>query len=119
MAAVAAPKICRERERKGREGRKEREKRRKKTERRKRKEMARRAREKDVGLLRLYRCKTPPENCQKIVKDTKRGGLKKVKKQKGRGDRKGRRKNGDMTDDRLRCENIGSVFYSSIKPYLS
>ena len=35
MAAVAAPKICRERERKGREGTKEREKRRKKRERRK------------------------------------------------------------------------------------
>ena len=24
-----------------------------------------------------------------------------------------------VTKDRLRCENIGSVFYSSIKPYLS
>ena len=59
--------------------------------------MARRAREKDVGLLRLYRCKTPPYNCQKIIKDTKRGGLKKLKSRKrGRGDRKGRRKNGDI-----------------------
>ena len=24
-----------------------------------------------------------------------------------------------VTEDRLRCENIGSVFYSGIKPYLS
>ena len=23
------------------------------------------------------------------------------------------------TEDRLRCENIGSAFYSKIKPYLS
>ena len=59
MAAVAAPKICRENERKGREGRKK-EKRGERKERRKRKEMVRRAREKDLGLLRLYRCKTPP-----------------------------------------------------------
>ena len=45
MAAVAAPKICRERERKGKQERKEREKRRKKRERRKRKERERRARD--------------------------------------------------------------------------
>ena len=38
MAAVAAPKICRERERKGRERRKGREKKRKKTEREEKKE---------------------------------------------------------------------------------
>ena len=37
MAVVAAPKICRERERKGREGRKEREKRRKKEKKKERK----------------------------------------------------------------------------------
>ena len=38
MAAVAAPKICREREREGRERRKEREKRRKKREEKKERE---------------------------------------------------------------------------------
>ena len=55
MAAVAAPKICRERERKGREERKEIEKRRKKGG-EKGKEMERRAKEKDV----FTPIKTPP-----------------------------------------------------------
>ena len=58
-------------------------------------------------------------NCQKIIKDTKRGGLKKTKK--ARSEEEETRKAGEnmVTEDRLRCANIGSVCYSSIKPYLS
>ena len=60
-------------------------------------------------------------NCLKIIKDTKRRGLKKAKKA-GREEEeteKAGEKMVTLTEDRLRCENIGSVFYSSIKPYLS
>ena len=54
---------------KGREGRKERKKKEEKEKRgEKGKERERRAREKDVLI---------PYNCQKIIKDSKRGGLKK------------------------------------------
>ena len=69
-------------EREKRKRREEKEKRGERKERRKRKERERSSREKDV--LCLYGCKTPPENCQKIIKDTKRGGVKKLKKQEER-----------------------------------
>ena len=66
----------------------ERERDRKRREERKRKEREREEKKERKGeikreknVLRLYGCKTPPYNCQKIFKDTKRGGgLKKAKK---------------------------------------
>ena len=94
MVAVATPKICKgERERKWREGRKEREKRRKKRER--------------------------EEKRERKGETRKEGGLKKVKKA-GREEEETEKAGENMvTEDRLRCANIGSLFYSSIKPYLS
>ena len=78
MAAVAAPKICRERERKGREGRKEREKRRNKREREREREEKK---ERKGEEIKREICITPtPLELVKIIKDTKRGGLKKAKK---------------------------------------
>ena len=106
MAAVAAPKICRETERKGREGRKEREKRGEK-----RKERERRAREKDV-YTPIWVLKHPLRTVKRLLKTRKEGGWKKLKKQEER--KKAGEKMVTSTEDRLRCENIGSVFYSSI-----
>ena len=75
MAAVAAPKICRERERKGREERKGKE------EKEKRGEKGKKRREQERKMYYACGCKTPPHNCQKIIKDTKRGRAeKKIKK---------------------------------------
>ena len=70
MASAAAPKICRERERKGREGRKEKEKgeREEKEERGEKKE---RKGEESVRGRCITGAETPPWNCQKIIKDTK------------------------------------------------
>ena len=100
MAAVAAPKNLQgERERKGREGRKEREKTRKKRERRKRKgrgDQERKIYYAYMGVKHSFR------TVKKIIKDTKRRGLKKAKKA-GREEeetkkkkKKGLRKNDDI-----------------------
>ena len=50
----------------------------------------------------------------------KEGGLKKALKIAGKEEEETEKTGENMvTEDRLRCENIGSLFYSSIKPYLS
>ena len=116
----AAPTICRERERKGREGRKEREKRRKKREREGEKEKKGRDQERKIyyaymGVKHLLR------TIKRLLKTRKEGGWKKAKKA-GREEEETEKAGEKMVtskEDRLRCENIGSVFYSSIKPYLS
>ena len=46
----------------------------------------------------------------------KKGKKRGKNRKRGRRDRKAGKN--IVTEDRLRCENIGSVFYSIIKPYL-
>ena len=46
----------------------------------------------------------------------KRGGLKKAGREEEETEKVGENM---MTEDRLRCENIGSVFHSSVKSCLS
>ena len=114
MAAVAAPKICRERERKEKGGKKE-----KRGERKEREEKKERKGEES----KRERCIRPIDVKHPLRTDKrhKKRGRKKTKKKKsrkrGRRDRKGWRKHGDK--GQIGCEKIGSVFYSSIKPYLS
>ena len=91
MAAVAAPKICRKRERKGREGRKEKEKRGEE-----KKERGAERKERETEESKRERCimdvKYPPWNCQKIIKDMEieeEAGAEKNHEKDGR-DRKGR-----------------------------
>ena len=67
---------------KGREGRKERKKEEKEKREEKRGKKGRGEQERKV--YEAYGCKTPPNNCQKIIKDTKRGGWKKLKKKEER-----------------------------------
>ena len=90
MAAVAASKICREREkvrereRERREGRKEREKRRKKRGEKERKGEDNK-RERRIRPYSLTMGVKNPLELSKDYKDTKRGGLKKAKQSRKRG----------------------------------
>ena len=74
------------------------------------------------GESKRERCIIPmgvkhPLELSKDIKHTKRGGLKKsLKKSRKRGRRDRNDWRNVVTENRLRCENIGSVFYSSIKP---
>ena len=65
--------------------------------------------------------KHPLRTVKRFLKTPKEGELKKAKK--ARREEEETEKAGEKmvtsTEDRLRCENTGSVFYSSIKPYLS
>ena len=65
--------------------------------------------------------KHPFRTVKRLLK-TQKERLKKVKKagkEEEEKKKKAREKIVILTEDRLRCEKIGSVFYSSIKPYLS
>ena len=75
--------------------------------------MDRRARD----VLGLWVQNTPLE-LSKDYKIHEKGGAEKSK-QEERKKRQKRPEKNMVTEDRLRCESIGSVFYSSIKSYLS
>ena len=111
MAAVATPKICWERER---EREREREKRKRKEERKWEERKKREERKEWKGDERKSnRCimvaKHSLGTVKKNIKDTERAGKRWKKRQK-------RRKYSDR--GKIWDVRIGSVFYSSIKPYL-
>ena len=99
-----------------REGRKEREKRKEEKEKRNEKKERKGEESKRERCIRPMGVKHPLRTVKRYKTHETRGGWKSFKKA-GREEEETEMARGNIvTENRLRCENIGSVFYSSIKP---